>query len=321
MKIEVAIGIDIGGTNTVIGVVDREGNILAETSTPTLTNTDINNYLNTLTSKINETVFHLNGTIEVKGIGIGAPSSNYYTGEIVGASNLGWGDRVPFVKLMKEFYDYPVIVLTNDANSAAVGEMMYGAAKGMNDFIMLTLGTGVGSGIVANGKLILGHDGFAGELGHVIIDPNGRECGCGRKGCLETYASATGICRTASELIATTKTESKLRNVPALNFTSKMIYDAAVKGDELALKAFEITGKMLGKAIADFVTFSSPEAVFLFGGLAMAGDYIFTPTREAMEENMCFLYSNKVKLLPSKLDGAKIAILGASAVVWQEMKN
>nr|WP_321407046.1 ROK family protein [uncultured Carboxylicivirga sp.] len=321
MKIEVAIGIDIGGTNTVIGVVDREGNILAETSTPTLTNTDIKNYLNTLTSKINETVFQLNGTIEVKGIGIGAPSSNYYTGEIVGASNLGWGDRVPFVKLMKEYYDYPVIVLTNDANSAAVGEMMYGAAKGMNDFIMLTLGTGVGSGIVANGKLILGHDGFAGELGHVVIDPNGRECGCGRKGCLETYASATGICRTASELIATTKTQSKLRNVPALNFTSKMIYDAAVKGDELALKAFDITGKMLGKAIADFVTFSSPEAVFLFGGLATAGDYIFTPTRDAMEENMCFLYSNKVKLLPSKLDGAKIAILGASAVVWQEMKN
>lgn len=321
MKKEVAIGIDIGGTNTVIGIVDRAGNILAETITPTLTNTDIKVYLDSLTVKINEIVFQQNNTIEVKGIGIGAPSSNYFTGEIIGATNLGWGERVPFVELMREYYDYPVIVLTNDANSAAVGEKMYGGAKGMKDFIMLTLGTGVGSGIVVNDQLVLGHDGFAGELGHVITQPDGRECGCGRKGCLETYASATGICRTVSEIMATTNTKSELRNIAAESFTSRMIYDAAVKGDELALKAFALTGKMLGKAISDFVAFSSPEAVFLFGGLALAGDYIFTPTKEAMEENMCFLYSDKVKLLPSELDGAKIAILGASAVVWQEMKN
>jgi len=321
MKKEVAIGIDIGGTNTVIGVVDREGNLIAEAHTPTLTNTDIKNYLDVLTAKINETVFELDGDVEVKGIGVGAPSSNYYTGEIVGASNLGWGDVVPFVKLLQEHYDYPAIVLTNDANSAAVGELMYGGARGMENMIMLTLGTGVGSGIVVNGKLVLGHDGFAGELGHVITDVNGRECGCGRKGCLETYASATGICRTVSELIATTKIPSDLRKVPSGNFTSKMVYDAAVKGDALALEAFEITGKMLGRAIADFVAFSSPEAVFLFGGLAQAGDYIFKPTKKYMEENMCFLYSNKVKLLPSELDGAKIAILGASAVVWKELEK
>ncbi|MCU4176743.1 ROK family protein [Carboxylicivirga sp. N1Y90] len=319
MRKEVAIGIDIGGTNTVIGVVDKNGEILAEATTPTLTNTDIKNYLDALTSKINETVFEIKEDIEVKGIGIGAPSSNYYTGEIVGASNLGWGEVVPFVKLLREYYDYPAIVLTNDANSAAVGEMMYGGAKGMNDFLMLTLGTGVGSGVVANGKLVLGHDGFAGELGHVITDSDGRECGCGRNGCLETYASATGICRTVSELIASTKIPSSLRDVPAGNFTSKMVFDAAEKSDELALMAFELTGKMLGKAISDFVAFSSPEAVFLFGGLALAGDYIFKPTKKYMEENMCFLYANKVKLLPSELDGAKIAVLGASAVVWSEL--
>lgn len=321
MNKEVAIGIDIGGTNTVIGIVDRDGNLLAEATTPTLTNTDIKHYLDSLTAKINETVFELKEEVEIKGIGVGAPSSNYYTGEIVGASNLGWGERVPFVELLKSYYDYPAIVLTNDANSAAVGEMIYGGAKQMKDFLMLTLGTGVGSGIVVNGGLVLGHDGFAGELGHVITETNGRECGCGRKGCLETYASATGICRTVSELISNTKIESELRHVPAGQFTSKMVFDAAEKGDQLALEAFELTGKMLGKAIADFVAFSSPEAVFLFGGLALAGDYIFKPTKKYMEDNMCFLYSDKVKLLPSELDGATIAVLGASAVVWKELEN
>ncbi len=321
MNTEVAIGIDIGGTNTVIGIVDRDGNLLAESSTPTLTHTDIKHYLDALTAKINETVLELDEQLDIKGIGVGAPSSNYYTGEIIGASNLGWGGKIPLVELLKSYYDYPVIVLTNDANSAAVGEMMYGAARGMKDFIMLTLGTGVGSGIVANGNLILGHDGFAGELGHVITEIDGRECGCGRKGCLETYASASGICRTVSELIAHTKMESALRTVPSEQLTSKMIYDAAKKNDKLALEAFDRCGKMLGKAIADFVAFSSPEAVFLFGGLAQAGDYIFKPTLKYMESNMCFLYSNKVKLLPSGLDGATIAVLGASAVVWKELEK
>jgi len=321
MKKEVAIGIDIGGTNTVIGVVDRAGNLLAEASTPTLTNTEVKNYLDVLSAKINETVFELSEEVEVMGIGVGAPSSNYYTGEIVGASNLGWGEVVPFVELLKGYFDYPAIALTNDANSAAIGEMMYGGAKGMSNFIMLTLGTGVGSGIVINGKLVLGHDGFAGELGHVITEHDGRECGCGRKGCLETYASATGICRTVSELNANTKIPSELRTVPSGQFTSRMVYDAAVRGDELALEAFELTGKMLGRSIADFVAFSSPEAVFLFGGLAQAGDYIFKPTKKHMEENMCFLYSNKVQLRPSELDGAKIAVLGASAVVWKELEQ
>jgi glucokinase len=255
------------------------------------------------------------------GIGVGAPSSNYYTGEIIGAAHLGWGDVVPFVKLLREYFDYPAIVLTNDANSAVVGELMYGGAKGMKDVIMITLGTGVGSGIIVNGELVLGHDGFAGELGHVVMDTNGRQCGCGRKGCLETYASATGIVRTVSELIADTRIPSELRNIAPEDLTSKMIYDHAKKGDQLALEAFEITGKYLGKAISDFVAFSSPEAVFLFGGLALAGDLIFKPTKKYMEENMCFLYSHKVKLLPSELDGAKIAVLGASAVVWKEIEK
>jgi glucokinase len=321
MKKQVAIGIDIGGTNTAIGVVDKEGNILAEGHTPTLTNTDVKNYLDVLASTIKETVAKLNGEVEVMGIGIGAPSSNYFTGEIVGAANLGWGEVVPFVKLLREYFDYPAIVLTNDANSAVVGELMYGGGKGMENIIMMTLGTGVGSGIIVNGQLVLGHDGFAGELGHVVMDTEGRECGCGRKGCLETYASATGICRTVSELIGTTKSESELRQVKATELTSKMIYDAAVKGDKLALEAFEITGRYLGKAISDFVAFSSPEAVFLFGGLALAGDLIFKPTKKHMEENMCFLYKDNVKLLPSQLDGAKIAVLGASAVVWKELEK
>jgi len=263
MKKQVAVGIDIGGTNTAIGIVDREGNILAEGHTPTLTNIDIKEYLDVLAKTIRETVEDAGNDLEVMGIGVGAPSSNYYTGEIVGAANLGWGEVVPFVKLLKEYFDYPAIVLTNDANSAVVGELMYGGAKGMKDVIMITLGTGVGSGIIVNGELVLGHDGFAGELGHVVMDTNGRQCGCGRKGCLETYASATGICRTVSDLIATTRTPSELRDVAPDDLNSKMIYDAAGKGDQLALEAFEVTGKYLGKAISDFVAFSSPEAVFL----------------------------------------------------------
>ncbi len=321
MKKQVSVGIDIGGTNTAIGVVDKSGNILAEGHTPTLTNVDVKEYLDVLAKTIKETVADAGSDLEVMGIGIGAPSSNYYTGEIVGAANLGWGDVVPFVKLMREYFDYPAIVLTNDANSAVVGELMYGGAKGMKDVIMITLGTGVGSGIIVNGELVLGHDGFAGELGHVVMDTNGRQCGCGRKGCLETYASATGIVRTVSELIADTQKPSKLRSVAPENITSKMVYDAAIEGDEIALEAFDITGKYLGKAISDFVAFSSPEAVFMFGGLALAGDLIFKPTKKYMEENMCFLYSQKVKLLPSKLDGARIAVLGASAVVWKEVEK
>ncbi len=321
MKKKVSVGIDIGGTNTAIGVVDKEGNILAEGHTPTLTNVDVKEYLDVLAKTIKEIVSEAGDDLEVMGIGVGAPSSNYYTGEIVGAANLGWGDVVPFVKLLREYFDYPAIVLTNDANSAVVGELMYGGAKGMKDVIMITLGTGVGSGIIVNGELVLGHDGFAGELGHVVMDTNGRQCGCGRKGCLETYASATGIVRTVSELIADTRTPSELRNIAPEDVTSKMIYDYAKKGDRLALEAFEITGKYLGKAISDFVAFSSPEAVFLFGGLALAGDLIFEPTKKYMEENMCFLYSHKVKLLPSELDGAKIAVLGASAVVWKEVEK
>ena len=321
MKKQVSIGIDIGGTNTTIGVVDKSGDILAEGHTPTLTNVDVKKYLDVLAKTIKETVAVAGSDLEVMGIGIGAPSSNYYTGEIVSAVNLGWGDVVPFVKLMKEYFDYPAIVLTNDANSAVVGELMYGGAKGMKDVIMITLGTGVGSGIIVNGELVLGHDGFAGELGHVVVASEGRMCGCGRKGCLETYASATGIVRTVSELIADTQIPSELRSIASDTITSKMVYDLAMKGDKLALEAFEITGKYLGKAISDFVAFSSPEAVFMFGGLALAGDLIFKPTKRYMEENMCYLYTNKVKLLPSKLPGDQIAVLGASAVVRKEVEK
>lgn len=253
----------------------------------------------------------------MKGIGVGAPNGNYYTGTIEYAPNLPWKGIIPLAKLIEEKFGLPV-TLTNDANAAAIGEMMYGAAKGMNDFIMITLGTGVGSGIVANGKLIYGHDGFAGELGHTIVIPDGRlHKGTGKKGSLESYASATGVTLTAIEMLESSKEKSLLREIPYDKLDSKAVYEAAIQGDNLAIQIFEFTGKILGLALANAVMFSSPEAIILFGGLTKAGELILKPTKEHMEANLIKVFQNKVRILISHLKESDAAILGASALVWE----
>lgn len=303
-KGEYAFGVDIGGTNTVVGLVDRAGKVLGTDSVKTQSLPVLEEYVKTVSSMAKELLKKHNVALnDLAGMGIGAPNANYYTGNIEKAPNLPWKqDKVPLAKMISEELGIPVTI-TNDANAAALGEKMYGAAKNINDFIMITLGTGVGSGIVIDGKLVYGHDGFAGELGHVIIERDGRLCGCGRKGCLETYCSATGIVRTAKE-----------RNTPFQ--TSKDIYDAAIKGDETAIDIFRETGTRLGRALADMVAFSSPEAIILFGGLAKAGDFIVKYTREAMEENLMPIYKGKVKILLSEMKDADAAVLGASALAW-----
>lgn len=300
-----ALGIDIGGTNTVVGLVDKTGNVLGTDSVKTQSFPVLEEYVKTVSKLAKDLIAKNNVSVDdIVGLGIGAPNANYYTGNIEMAPNLPWKqDKVPLAKMFREELNIPVTI-TNDANAAALGEKMYGVAKDMDNFIMITLGTGVGSGIVINGQLVYGHDGFAGELGHVIIERNGRLCGCGRRGCLETYCSATGIVRTAKE-----------RNTPFL--TSKDIYDAAVKGDETAIDIFKETGTRLGRALADMVVFSSPEAFVLFGGLAKAGDFIVKYTKEAMEEAIMPIFKGKVKILLSTMKDADAAVLGASALAWQ----
>lgn len=257
------------------------------------------------------------GIEKIKGIGIGAPNGNYYSGTIEFAPNLPWKGIIPLAAMFEEKLGIPT-ALTNDANAAAVGEMTYGAARGMKDFIMITLGTGVGSGIVINGQVVYGHDGFAGELGHVIMRrDNGRVCGCGRHGCLEAYCSATGVARTARELLAARTDSSLLRNIPAESITSKDVYDAAVQGDMLAQEIFNFTGTLLGEALADFVAFSSPEAIVLFGGLAKSGDYIMNPIQKALDANVLTIFKGKTKLLVSELKDSDAAVLGASALAWE----
>jgi len=316
-----AIGIDIGGTNTTMGIVDKDGNIIARNSMPTKTSSDYHAYMNSLSELMKETVALVEGGVDIKGIGVGAPNGNYYNGTIEFAPNLKFKGIVPVVEFLKTKFAFDVIVLTNDANAAAIGEMIYGGAKGMRDFIMITLGTGVGSGIVVNGEMVYGHDGFAGEIGHTIFDPNGRDCGCGRKGCLETYASASGIKRTVFELLASMIEPSSLRGTNFNDLSAKMIDEAARKGDKIALAAFDYTGEVLGLKLADAIAHTSPQAIFLFGGLAQAGDLIFEPTKYYMEEQMLSIYRNKVKLLPSELPPGDAAILGASALVWKELKR
>jgi glucokinase len=311
-----SIGIDIGGTNSVMGIVDKMGNILFEAEIITTDFPNIEDFVDRCYSVISPEISKLKH-INFRGIGIGAPNGNYYNGTIEFAPNLKWKGVVPLAKLFTDKFDLETTV-TNDANAAAIGEMMHGAAKGMNDFIMVTLGTGVGSGFVANGKMIYGHDGFAGELGHVIAVRDGRVCGCGRKGCLETYASATGIVRTAHELLESRSTSSLLRG--KVKLTSKDIYDAAVQGDFLALEIFQYTGKILGQSLADAIAITSPEAIILFGGLAQAGKFIFEPTHKYMEENLLKIYQGKVKLLPSELKESDAAILGAASLIWNTDK-
>lgn len=314
-----AIGIDIGGTGTKFGVVDRDGNVLFSGEISTKKHAEVTTFIDELYTALSVLIEKAGGVGRMKGIGVGAPNGNYYTGTIEYAPNLPWKGVIPMSKLMESKFRLPV-TLTNDANAAAIGEMMYGAAKGMKDFIMITLGTGVGSGIVANGKLIYGHDGFAGELGHTIIIPDGRlHPGTGKKGSLESYASATGVRYTALELLEGTDEKSSLRNIPKDELDSKKVYEAAIQGDELARHVYEYTGRILGLALANAVMFSSPEAIVLFGGLTKAGDLLLKPTREHMEANLIQVFQNKVKILISHLRESDAAILGASALVW-EMK-
>lgn len=317
---EVAIGIDIGGTFTKYGIIDKVGNCLVDGSISTTQEKDLDKYLKLLKLTIDKAALNLNETIAIKGIGIGAPNGNFYRGTIEYAPNLSWKGVVPFIEEFTKLYDLPMF-LTNDANAAAIGEMVYGGAKNMKNFIVITLGTGLGSGLVVNGELVYGHDGFAGELGHLTVIRNGRMCATGRRGSLETYVSAPGIKRTVFELIADSLEESEFRDVTFNQLNAKMISDAAHRGDKIALEAFEKTGRILGEALADSVAHTSPEAIFLFGGLANAGDLIFEPTKRHMEENLLKIFKNKVKILPSELTETNAAVMGASALVWKELNT
>ena len=312
---EHAVGIDIGGTNTKFGIVNHRGQIIFEGQIKTDQYEEVNDFIDALYAKLQPEIA-ARKKISFVGIGVGAPNGNFYTGNIEYAPNLKWKGVVPLAKLIGDKFKLPA-KLTNDANAAAVGEMMYGAARGMKDFIMITLGTGVGSGIFANGHLILGHDGFAGELGHTIVLPDGRlHPGTGAKGSLESYASATGVALTAKEFLASSDEPSSMRAIVARDLDSKAVFDAAMEGDTVAKKVFEYTGKILGQALANFVMFSSPQAIILFGGLTKAGDILMKPVKESMEKNLLPIFRDKVQLIFSELKESDAAILGASALVW-----
>lgn len=317
---EVAVGIDIGGTFTKYGIVDKEGNCLINGSISTTDEKELDGYLKLLKSTIDEAIAGIDTAVEIKGIGVGAPNGNFYKGTIEYAPNLSWKGIVPFIEEFRKYYDLPMY-LTNDANAAAIGEMVYGGAKYMKNFIIITLGTGLGSGLVVNGELVYGHDGFAGELGHLTIVPGGRMCPTGRRGSMETYVSAPGIKRTVFELMADSLEDSVFRDITFNDLTANMISDAAKKGDPIAIEAFEKTGKYLGEALADTVAHTSPEAIFLFGGLANAGQLIIEPTKRHMELNLLKIFQNKVKIIPSELIETNAAVMGASALVWKELGN
>ena len=312
------LGIDIGGTNTVFGIVDARGIVIASGSIKTGKHNNIEDYLDELYTEASRLIEANEATDKIHGIGIGAPNANYFNGMIEDGVNLPWPTPIPLAKLVSDKFGIPVAI-TNDANAAAIGEMTYGAARGLKDFIMITLGTGVGSGIVINGQVVYGHDGFAGELGHVIVKRNnGRLCGCGRTGCLEAYCSATGVARTAREFLEIRANEpSLLRNIPIEDITSKDVYDAAMNGDKLARDVFEYTGTILGEAMADMMVFSSPAAFILFGGLAKSGELLLKPLRNAMDKNMRGIFKGKAKVMLSELKEADAAVLGASALGWE----
>ena len=317
MNSSYVVGIDVGGQTSKIGVVDARGTVLAQTVIRTDTYDTVEPYIAELAEAVKKVIAEAGAEGKIRGIGVGAPNGNYYTGTIEAAPNLAWGhNRVEFAKLLSEAMGGLPVALTNDANAAAVGEMTYGAARGMKNFIMITLGTGVGSGIVINGEVVYGHDGFAGELGHTTaVRNNGRSCGCGRSGCLEAYCSAMGVARTAREWLELSDEPSLLRNCD--NIASKDVYDAAKEGDKLALKVFEFTGKILGRSLADFIAFSAPEAIVLFGGLARAKEFLTEPILDAMNANVLPLWRNKVELVYSQLKESDAAILGASALAWE----
>ena len=310
------IGLDLGGTNSEFGIVDQNANIIASTRVKTAGHGDVYQYVDDCVAALRPIIEKVGGIEKIHAMGIGAPNGNYYTGCIEFAPNLPWKGNIPLAQMFSERLGIPVR-LTNDANAAAMGEMQYGVAKGMQNFIMITLGTGVGSGIVCNGQMVLGCDGMAGELGHVIVEKDGRQCGCGRKGCLECYCSATGIARTAREIVEKTDKPTILRDIPRDQIDGLAITQAARNGDAVALEIFEYTGRILGEACANFAAFSSPEAFVFFGGLSKAGDLIMNPIKKAYEENVLQIYKGKAKLLVSELDGAGAAVLGASALGWE----
>lgn len=311
------MGIDIGGTNTVFGIVDTRGMVIASGSIKTAKHNNVEDYINELYTEASRLIEANDAIGKIHGIGIGAPNANYFTGIIEDGVNLPWPTPLPLARLVEEKFGIPVAI-TNDANAAAIGEMTYGAARGIKDFIMITLGTGVGSDIVINGQVVYGHDGFAGELGHMIVKRNnGRLCGCGRTGCLEAYCSATGVARTAREFLEIRTEPSLLRNLDIDQITSKDVYDAAVNGDKLAKDIFDYTGTILGEAFCDMMVFSSPAAFILFGGLAKSGDLLLKPLRAAMERNMMTCFKGKAKVLLSELKEADAAVLGASALGWE----
>ncbi|MDR0793981.1 MAG: ROK family protein [Chitinophagaceae bacterium] len=315
---QLAVGIDIGGTNTVFGVVDHRGEISYRGAISTRKHNDIKNYIEDLHAALMPLIEESGGIKYIRGIGMGAPNGNYYSGAMEYAPNLPWKGYIPLAGLVQERFGIPA-ALTNDANAAAVGEMTYGAAKGMKDFIMITLGTGVGSGIVVNGQVVYGHDGFAGELGHTIVVPHGRKhWSTGAEGSLEAYTSATGVRLTALELLQSRSDEdSLLRNYPLDEIDSRIVYDCAIKEDAIAKETYRVTGEILGRTLANAVMFSSPEAIILFGGLCKAGDLILKPTKKYMEENLLPIFQNKIRIIFSELKEADAAILGASALVWE----
>ncbi len=312
------IGLDLGGTNSIFGIVDIRGEIKATTAIKTQAYDNVEDYVKASLDALHIIIDQVGGIGTIKAMGIGAPNGNYYTGTIEFAPNLAWGHDsvIPLAKMFEEGLGIPV-ALTNDANAAAIGEMAYGVARGMKNFMVITLGTGVGSGIVVNGQVVYGSDGFAGELGHVLVDKTGRSCGCGRHGCRETYCSATGVARSAREFLEKTTTPSVLREMKPEDITSFEVSMAAEKGDKLALDVYEFTGRMLGEACANFAAFSSPEAFIFFGGLTKAGKLLMEPLKKAYEENVLKIYQNKAKFLLSALEGSSAAVLGASAVGWE----
>lgn len=318
MEKQFVVGVDVGGQTAKIGVVDARGDVLIQSVIRTDRHDDAQYFVDDLSKAIKELIVKSGKEGQIRGVGVGAPNGNYYTGEIAFAPNLVWAAQknVPFAKMLSAALDGIPVALTNDANAAAVGEMTYGVAKGMKHFIMITLGTGVGSGIVINGEVLYGSDGFAGELGHTCaVRHNGRQCGCGKQGCLEAYCSAMGVARTAREWLEMSDEPSLLRSVDKI--TSKDVYDAAKEGDVLAKKIFDYTGRILGEKLADFIEFSAPEAIVLFGGLARAKEFIYEPTIKAMNENVLPLWRDKVDLLFSQLKESDAAILGASALAWE----
>ena len=317
MDKDLVIGIDVGGQTSKCGIVDARGTVLAQTVIRSDETVKPEEFVASLAEALNHIIVDAGAEGRIRGIGVGAPNGNYYTGTIESAPNLKWGhDKVELAKMLSQQMNGIPVSLTNDANAAAVGEMTYGAARGMKNFIMITLGTGVGSGIVINGEVVYGHDGFAGELGHTCaVRHNGRVCGCGKTGCLEAYCSATGVARTAREWLEMTDEPSELRSLDKI--TSKDVYDAAKDGDKLAIKIFDYTGRILGEKLADFIEFSAPEAIVLFGGLARSKEFLTEPILNAMNANVLPLWRNKVKLVYSSLKESDAAILGASALAWE----